>query len=327
VIALSAAWPRILRPLEIPGRVSVIVNNMAAGRRSCQHLPMQSRSAIVIVPIVAIVVGGAATMLLLRRAATAPPIAPTIPVPTTASTGPSVAVPPSAAPEAHDARPLGGEFLRSWAESMPAASRETPRLFLLSSAELSSRRYGWEMPALATAMARELSAVLAEGCRTGCGATVEHARTRLEQFLDADEPHHDAPRTTRSPSEGLASSDVRSISIRSIADAVSIEVTCRCESWTLGMRLWNDRVTCDARLLDRGRSLLRYSPRVKLGSDHQALDYLLEAYRQEVTFEDGTALAIESGYNYSEPSHADLENNTPQRRLDIRRSKVWSKKR
>jgi hypothetical protein len=210
---------------------------------------------------------------------------------------------------------------------MPAASKETPTLFLLSSADLSSRRYGWKMPALANAMARELSAVLDEGCRTGCGATVEHARTRLQQFLDFDQPHDDAPRTTRSRSNELGSSDLRTISIRSIAGAVSLEVTCRCESWTVGMRLWNDHATCDARLLDRGRSLLRYSPRVELGSDHQALDYLLEAYRQEVTLQDGTALVIKSGYNYSEPSAADLSNNIPQRRLDVRRSTEWSEKR
>lgn len=280
-----------------------------------------------IVPIVAIVVGGAATMLLLRRTATAPAIAPRIPVPTTVSTGPSVAVPPSPAPVVHDAGPVGGDFLRSWAEKMPAASRETPRLFLLSRAELSSRRYGWEMPALATAMARELSAVLTEGCRTGCSATVEHARTRLQQFLDSDEPREDAPRTARSGSNELGSSDIRSISIRTVAGAVSTEVTCRCESWTLGMRLWNDLVTCDARLLDRGRSLLRYSPRFELESNRQALDYPLEAYRQEVTFEDGTALVIKSGYNYSAHSAADLSNNIARRRLDVRRTTEWSRKR
>jgi hypothetical protein len=287
---------------------------------------MQSRSAIVIVPIVAIVVGGSATVLLLGRAAPLSAIAPRIPVPTTASSGPAVAALPSPA-DARAAQPIGGAFLSSWAASMPATSKETPTLFLLSSADLSSRRYGWKMPALANAMARELSAVLDEGCRTGCGATVEHARTRLQQFLDFDQPHDDAPRTTRSRSNELGSSDLRTISIRSIAGAVSLEVTCRCESWTVGMRLWNDRVTCDARLLDRGRSLLRYSPRVELGSDHQALDYLLEAYRQEVTFQDGTALVIKSGYNYSEPSAADLSNNIPQRRLDVRRSTEWSEKR
>jgi len=281
---------------------------------------MRSWPAVVIAPIVAIVIGAVATALVFRRAAShdARGVAS---VPALPAAAPGGAPPPSPPPsQPRYASPPGGQFLIDAAARLSTERNGPPALFLLSRADLDSPRYAWQMPSLATSMAEELSDVLAEGCRLGCDPQAERARTLVRRFLEADQRHDGSARTRRWQSDDRV--DHRSIATRSSAGTASLEVTCDCRSWPINGRSWNDVATCDATLLDRGRSVLQYSPRVEWAEEQGYRMYPLEAYRQDVKFPDGEALVIESGYNYADPPRG--SSNVPRPRAGVRGSLVWS---
>jgi hypothetical protein len=268
--------------------------------------------AAVVVPSCAIVVS-AVTAALVCRAGSAPRAVRAGDVSEATSTagrapvGPdAVSSPPSRPgspipPTVQYERPVGGEFFESWGKRLAIRHDGPPPLFLVSSAELNDERYGWEMRMLARTMAEELSAVLEKGCRNGCDAQAGRARVLLQELVEA-EARRDSPAQTRhwkGDGDDSRPVDHREIAIRTSAGQVSLEVVCRCESVTIGMGMWNDVTTCDASLLDRGRRLLRYSPRLELGDDRTSLLVALDAYQQTVRFFDGEQLIIESGHDYT----------------------------
>jgi hypothetical protein len=228
---------------------------------------------------------------------------------------------PPTAPAVQYEKPIGGQFLVEWSPHLARHIDGPAVLFLLSAAELNSARYSWEMPSLAKSMAEELLAVLDEGCRAGCGPQVGPVRARLQELLDAQR-QDGVPRTRRwqTGHDAPPIEDHRSIAIRTRAGQITLDVSCSCVSSTIGMRHYNDVTTCDASLLDRGRFVLRYAPRTDLASGKIALLSELDAYTQTVTFADGEALEIKSGYEYS-GNGAD----TPRQKAGVRGSLRWFK--
>jgi len=300
---------------------------------------MRLGPAVVITPIFAILISAAVTGLVSRQGAA--PRTPTVDPRRAAVATPAVAreaagtagvaaspSPPPGPPAVRYEHPVGYElamdssFLERWGIPLVIGHDGPPVLFLLSSAELNGERYGWEMPALAEAMARELSAVLDEGCRDGCSTQAGQARARLQGLADTD-ARRDRPaqiRRWRAEDDGLPEVDHREITFRTAAGRISLDVVCRCVSQPLGMRMWNDFTVCDASLLDRGRLVLRYAPRVELASDRISELRALEAYRQTVSFPDGEQLIIESGYDYTGD---DIDR--PREKTEVRGSLRWSK--
>jgi hypothetical protein len=170
---------------------------------------------------------------------------------------------------------------------------------MLSRAQLASSRWSWELPAIAQAMAEELAAVLDEGCASGCGVVAPNVRERLRAFLDASNTVEGAPHASNwITDEGGYHTWHRSFSIRVSAGPLAVDVDCKCNSETVGMRVWNDVTTCDATVRERGRVLARYLPRVSHGEGKLSESILLEAFSQTVQFPEGGELLIESGYNY-----------------------------
>lgn len=218
-------------------------------------------------------------------------------------------------------RPLGGQFLLSWAARFYQHDGP-PLLFLLSSTELNSPRYRGQLSGLAEAMARELAAVLDEGCRQGCSPQVGLARSRLRELLAAEHRRDGPARLRRWQTDDEVPVDHRSIALAIGAAQISLDVACSCASSTIGMQMWNDITTCDASLLDRGLPVLRYAPRIVLVSGKHAVFRPLDAYYQTVSFPDGETLVIESGYSYSGD-----DVNQPRQRAEVRGKLRWSRRR
>jgi hypothetical protein len=225
----------------------------------------------------------------------APPCAPT----------PAVAPPRVEAappPPPRYLRPVGDQYLGEWGRRMATPDDGPPRLFLLTAAELSSYRYGWEMEALSKAMAQELQAVLEEGCRAKtCRADIERARSSLRALIDDDARTRvfGETRTRRWTTGDDVPEEHRSIAITGRLDAIAFDVECTCTSWTVGMRMWNDLADCKATLSEHGHELLHYAPTTLRGSEREAVYYAIDAYDQIVTFAGGSTLTIESGYAYN----------------------------
>lgn len=205
--------------------------------------------------------------------------------------------------EAKRAAPVGGQFLSEqgeWQKRLPAATGEgPPLLFMLSRAQLASSRWGWELPALARAMAEELAAVLDDGCVRACGVVARNVRERLRDFLDDSTTIEAAPRARNwLTDESGYHTWHRNLSARVRAGLLTVDVDCICHSATVGMRVWNDVTTCDATVRERGRVLARYLPRVRLGEGKLSEVFPLAAFSQTVQFPEAGELLIESGYNY-----------------------------
>jgi hypothetical protein len=204
--------------------------------------------------------------------------------------------------EAKRAEPVGGQFLGSegrWQMRLPAAMGEgPPLLFMLSRAQLTSPRWGWELPVLARAMVEELAAVLDDGC-SGCAVVARDVRQRLQDYLAADTVAG-APSVRNWVTDEDDPTWHRTFGIRVSAGplAVDVDVDCSCRSEYVGMRGWNDVTTCDATVRERGRVLVRYLPRVRLGRGKLSNVFPLAAFSQTVQFPEGGQLLIESGYDY-----------------------------
>jgi hypothetical protein len=262
---------------------------------------MVLRTALVVPVLVAVSLGAVALALVVTRQqpVAAPPCAKSVV---------AVAVPatPSAAPAAAPAqaayvRPVGDQYLGSFGKRLAANADAPPHWFLLSTTELQSYRYREDLPRLGAAMAKELGAVLDEGCRGhSCTAEVEHARASLRSFVDDDQSTRtfEPPRSHRWVTEEDVPEDHRRIDITGRLGATTFDVTCTCTSWTIGMGMWNDLASCEAMLHDHGRTLLRYAPKTELGSGKEPIFWPLDAYEQKVTFASGATLTIESGYSY-----------------------------
>jgi hypothetical protein len=261
----------------------------------------------VIVPVVVVICTGA--MILTWVATTSRPLesssdSAVVAAPMIASTARTVrtVATPTAPPPALYVRPVGDQYLGVWGRRLATTEDGPPHWFLLSAAELASSRYGWELPALAEAMAEELGAVLAEGCRArACTAEVEQARASLRAFVDDDRSTRTfgAPHTRRWITGEDVPEEHRRIDIAGRAEATSFDVECNCTSWTIGMRMWNDLAECTATLRAHGRTLLTYAPSTKRISHKEPLLSPLDAYDQIVTFASGATLTIESGYSYA----------------------------
>lgn len=195
-------------------------------------------------------------------------------------------------------RPVGGHYLEQVHDRFGRGGDGPPALFLVGDAELAGARLGWVMPKLADSLIEELVAVLDDACQGGgCAAVVEAARTRVHAL--AGEPGNYGPAHTRhwTDTGELPSVEHRSVAIRS-AGAVTVEAVCTCQSWTIGMRMWNDEIDCATTVRDHGRFVIRYAPQVLRGSGKVAWLFDLDAYDQVATFPSGDDLVIESGFEY-----------------------------
>lgn len=149
-------------------------------------------------------------------------------------------------------------------------------------------------------MAGDLAALLDEGCAQGCDAEADHARTVAHTLVDADQPVDSAPtarhwRTTDDETTMFH----RTFAMHRVVGAIAFDVSCRCDSETVGMRMWNDLGTCDAVLTERGRTLARYQPRVQLARTKLSTFFALDAYDQTVELASHEQLVIASGYTYT----------------------------
>ncbi len=260
------------------------------------------RSAIVVVPVCASLAAGALLGLQLR----ARPARPTLviaPVPVAvlapdahASDGRAPHAPPAAPrPQAvaRYERPVGGEFLES---NLLLAYPDMPPALLEPHSGDDAFRYGWRYEALARAMAKELAAVIDDACPAGCDAARE-ARDALQTWLDMGAVTETHALKRWKTDDDVAPTYLRRLAVRTTADGIAIDVACTASSDYLGMRGWNDDVTCDATLRDRGRVLATYKPRHVTVLEHHTWLRAIDRWEQAVTF--ATAeLVTTTGHDY-----------------------------
>jgi hypothetical protein len=288
------------------------------------------RTAAVVIPIatIATAAGLTAYQLYSRRPPRVEPVAPRQPcVPVAAA----IPAPPPSLPHAPPPKysvPVGNQFLGGWSDLLLAKHDGPHILFMLSAAELNDSRYGWYMPKVAQRMANELASVLDDGCTGGCSPGAEAARTAAHTF--ADNGPGDGATQTRAwvKEDETPRIHMHRLSVRSrwqqlgddgvAIDSIDVDVTCTCESWTIGMRMWNDVTTCDATLRDKGRVLATYRPRVALGSGKEISLFPLQAWDQTVVLPGGATLVTETGWNYTgDDAH------TPRKRTTLRTGPHW----
>jgi hypothetical protein len=213
--------------------------------------------------------------------------------------------------------PVGGYYLTQFNDRFGRSGDGPPALFLVGDAELAGARLGWVMPKLADSLINELVAVLDDACQgRGCAAAVEAARTRVHEIGEwrsygPAHAHHWTDMSEMPPVEH------RSVAIRS-AGAVTVEAVCTCQSWTIGMRMWNDEIDCVTTVRDHGRFVIRYAPKVLRGYGKEVESFNLDAYDQVASFPSGDDLVIESGFEYEHGSDA-----RPVKTRQVRRGVRW----
>jgi len=220
-----------------------------------------------------------------------------------------------------------GDFLQTWGKDLAVGTNDgPPLLFMLDSSELRSGRHAWKVPKIADLMARDLAAVLDEGCAQKCDAEAEHARTAAHALVDAEQPV-DSPPTAKRWKTGDADMTMfhRSFAMHRVAGKIAFDVTCRCDSETVGMRMWNDLGTCDAVLSERGRMIARYQPRVLLARTKMSTFVELDAYDQTVELASHETLVIASGYTYAGGVDFAHMTDTPLTKATPRGSLTWAR--
>lgn len=255
------------------------------------------RTAAVVIPVCAIAAAAALTVFQLRPHHHEPPPAPTPASAVTIIKPPPTQAQPTQAPPKY-AGPVGDQFLGEWSDLLLAKGDGPPMLFVLAAHDLNGR-YGWRMPRVARLMAEELGSVLDDGCTTGCAPAAEAARTAVHAFVDDDFRADDAARTRAwDVDDAGIMTHMHRLAIRSHSGAVTLDVTCDCASWTVGMRMWNDTTACDATLREKGRVLATYQPRVRAMSDKESIEEPIDSYDQIVALPGGGMLVTETGWEY-----------------------------
>ncbi|HSN29054.1 MAG TPA: hypothetical protein VLT45_22355 [Kofleriaceae bacterium] len=262
------------------------------------------RSAIVVVPVCASLAAGALLGLQLRARPARPPALVVAPLP--------VAVPQSAArvpaaPSPRDGRrgastaqpaatyehPVGGDFLDS---NLLLAYPDMPPALLEPHSGADAFRYGWRYEALARAMAKELAAVIDDACPAGCDASRE-TRDALQTWLDAGGVTETHALKRWKSDDDVAPTYLRRLAVHATAGNIALDVAGTASSDYLGMRGWNDDVTCDAIVRDRGRVLATYKPRHLTVLEHHTWLRAIDRWEQTVTF--ATAeLVTTTGHDY-----------------------------
>jgi len=232
-------------------------------------------------------------------------------------------LPPAQRPAAAEAPPryggpVGDQFLSAWSDLLIAKGEGPPMLFVLGARDLNGR-YGWRMPRVARLMAEELASVLDDGCASGCSRAAETARTAAHGFVD-DGDFDDGDAQTRAwvkDDDGIRTYMHR-LTVRSRAAAITVDVTCTCASWTVGMRMWNDATTCDATLREKGHVLAIYRPRVRVSDTKESILEPTEAWDQTVELPGGATLVTETGWDYAGDNV-----NTPLKKTTPRTGPHW----
>jgi len=196
------------------------------------------------------------------------------------------------------AAPVGGQFLTEWNDLLIGKGDGPPMLFVLGAGDLNGR-YEWRMPRVARVMAEELAAVLDDGCTAGCSPAADAARTAAHAYLDGDVEVGIAKTRAWDTDDAGITNHMHRLAMRSRAGAITVDVTCTCASWTVGMRMWNDVTACDATLRDKGRVLATYQPRVRAMSDKESIEEPMDSYDQIVALPGGAMLVTETGWEYS----------------------------
>jgi hypothetical protein len=195
--------------------------------------------------------------------------------------------------------PVGDQFLGEWRDLLLAKGDGPPMLFVLPPHDLDGR-YSWRMPRVARLMTEELAAVLDDGCTQGCSPAAEAARTAAHGYVDDDGFTSDAARTRAWEADDAGiTTYMHRLTVHSRANTITVDVTCDCASWTVGMRMWNDVTACDAVLRDRGKVLATYQPRVRAMPDKESIVESIDAWDQIVTLPGGGMLVTETGWEYA----------------------------
>ncbi|HTR56389.1 MAG TPA: hypothetical protein VMJ10_37200 [Kofleriaceae bacterium] len=223
-----------------------------------------------------------------------------------------------------------GDFLPFLYDSIaPRGGDGPPVLFLLDRAELASYRYAWELPTMAKLAARDIAAVLADGCKDTCPDDAQHVRDAAQELAgDGEaEPHDGDPRVRRWQDDDVGvTTDHRVIALRRTAGPFALDLACSCDSWTVGMRMWNDMVTCDATISEHGKTLASYRPRVLTDNGgKEGVFTRLDAFDQTIELASGARLAIASGYNYSGGVDREQLTDVPLVKTQPRGALVWSR--
>lgn len=248
------------------------------------------RSAIVVVPVCASLAAGALLGVQLRtRPANPTLVVAPLPIAVRAPAGRASAahasdaratVPAGPRAPARYERPVGGDFLES---NLLLAYADMPPALLEPHGGDDAFRYNWRYEALARALAKELAGVIDDACPAGCDAS-RQARGALQTWLDAGTVTETHALARWRSDDDIAPTYWRRLTVRATAARIAIEVACTASSDYLGMRTWNDAVTCDATLRDRGRVLARYKPRRLTVLDHHTWGHAIDRWEQEVTF-------------------------------------------
>jgi hypothetical protein len=139
------------------------------------------RSAIVVLPVCASVIAGALLGLQLRARPAAPPTVVVAPMPIVSRAPTAALAAAGAAKRMPYARPIGGQYLL---DNPLLAFDDLPPQLLEPHTGADAFRYSWRYEALATAMAKELAAVLDDACPQTCWQSAA-AREALQSWLDA----------------------------------------------------------------------------------------------------------------------------------------------
>lgn len=197
------------------------------------------------------------------------------------------------------AGPVGDQFLGESGDLLVAKGDGPPMLFVLGASELNGR-YGWRLPRVAHLMAQELASVLDDGCAAGCSPAAEAARTAAHAFVDDGSFDDGAARTrTWVQDDSGINTTMHRLTVRSRAAGITVDVTCTCASWTVGMRMWNDTTTCDATVREKGHVLATYRPRRLSRSNKESIEEPIDAWDQTVELPGGATLVTETGWDYN----------------------------
>jgi hypothetical protein len=261
------------------------------------------RTAVVVIPVFTIAAAAGLTALDLRRSRHVPRAdgasPPECGVAVASLPPPIIKPPPIAEAPPKYGGPVGDQFLGEWSDLLLAKGDGPPMLFVLSPKDLNGR-YGWRMPRVARLMTEELVSVLDDGCAQGCSPAAEAARTAAREYLDDGAFTNGAARTRAWEADDAGITTYRHrLAVHSRASSITVDVTCDCASWTVGMRMWNDVTTCDAVLRDSGTLLATYQPRVRSKSNKESLEESLDAWDQIVTLPGSGMLVTETGSEYA----------------------------
>ncbi|MBV8757531.1 MAG: hypothetical protein JO257_09660 [Deltaproteobacteria bacterium] len=261
------------------------------------------RSAIVVVPVCASLAAGALLGFQLHARPRALPTAVVAPIPV-------VVRPPAARPARPPVKyehPVGGQYLEA---NLVLAYPDVPPALLEPHSGDDAFRYEWRYEALARALAKELAAVIDDACPKGCDASRD-TRDALQTWIDASSVTETHALRRWKTDDDIAPTYLRRLTVRTTAGAVAFDVTCTATSDYVGMRGWNDAVTCDATLRDHGHVLATYQPRQQTVLDRHTWVHSIDAWEQTVTFA-SSELVTRSGWDYEgDPDTPDLVKTRP----------------